>query len=346
MPAPVKVSLDQLVSERQFSVRDGDKGPVFTKVFKAPTSWDSDARTARFVMTAQVKDRYGDIVISKGGDYADFMNNPVALWAHNSRGFPIGMWSDIKTIAGTPKRVEGTVNLAAEGTTPEADTVGKLLAQGMVRACSIGFMPKDWEPIDEEHPWDGYQFNEWELLECSVCSIPANPAALVKAAGGDSGLALQAIELVLDEWTRTPAGTIVPRAAFEKAYRVEKRADAPTLHEVRAVDDEPVTQAPISIADVRQVIEEREDSFFERLMKTFGLKRVEGQETLDANGERIKITGTADTTDLVTIRADEIVITEAGGYEPPVVNEEPAAPQVADAESVARVRMRMLDLGL
>lgn len=275
-----KISLDQIMSERQFSIHKTDKGDALFKINKAPATWNAEERSAIFCMTAEITDRYGDVVVSKGGILTDFVNNPVALWAHNSRNFPIGMWSDLKVFGGQRKRMEGKNNLSPEGTTPDGDTVARLLAANMVRACSIGFMPTEWEAIDKENPWNGYKFLEWELWECSVCSIPANPAALVKAAGGDAGLALQAIELVLDEWARTPAGTIVPRAVYEKAYKVQKDTNT-TILEVRAIEeeDEPAVvepaapEAPVDIVKaVDDVLAKREDTMFAKFAKLFGLK--------------------------------------------------------------------------
>lgn len=245
MPKPIVVSLDQIMSERQFSVKSTGSGDALTKIYKAPASWNAEARSARFVMTAEVVDRYGDVVVSKGADLTEFVRNPVALWAHNSRDFPIGMWDDIKTITGTPRRIEGTVTLTPAETTNNADTIAKLLEAGMVRACSIGFMPKKWESIkDDKDRFTGYKFLEWEMLECSVCSVPANPAAIVKAAGGDSHLALQAIELVLDEWALTPEGIIVPRKEFERVYSMTKDSEV-TLHEVRSIDEDATDDAPL-----------------------------------------------------------------------------------------------------
>ena len=268
---PVKISRDEIMASRQFSVRSTPKGDGLFKITKAPASWKSDERSARFFMTTEKRDRYGDIVVAKGGDIADFLNNPVVLWGHNSRAYPIGMWGDIKVVNGSPKRMEGTAGLAPEGTTEQSDDVARLLAAGMVRACSIGFMMKEWEPIDKENPWDGWRFLEWELLECSICSVPANPEALVKAAGGDDRLALQAIELVLDEWARTPEGLIVPRAKFEKAYKVEKGTEV-TLHEVRSVDENSEDPA-LPDAQVERIT----TSIVDRLAKMFGLKPADAE---------------------------------------------------------------------
>lgn len=275
MPNTV-ISLDQIMSERAFSVRATKSGQeVLTKISKAPATWNAEARSARFVMTAEITDRYGDIVVTKGGDTTEFEKNPVALWAHDSRDFPIGMWDSLTRVNGSPKRLEGTVTLSDEETTDEADTVFKLLSQGMVRACSIGFMPKAWESIkDEKDRWIGYKFLEWELLECSICSIPANPAALAKAAGTNSGLALQAIELVLDEWARTPAGLIVPRAEYERAYEIVKDKKV-TLHEVRAIDEDApeIEINPLDVeAAVSRALDKAADGIIEKFKKMFGIK--------------------------------------------------------------------------
>ena len=238
MPNPATVSLDEILSKRSFSVRRTATGAeALTKIYKAPPSWDEKARSARFIMTAEIVDRYGDVVVAKGGDLTAFNDNPVALWAHNSRGFPIGTWSNLKVINGATKRMEGDGVINPEGTTEESDDIAKLIAVGSVRACSIGFMPLSWESIkDKEDRTTGYRFKEWELLECAACSVPANPAAIVKAAGGDEGLALQAIELVLDEWAMTPDGLIVPRQKFIDAYQFVRNKDV-SIHEVRAVEE-------------------------------------------------------------------------------------------------------------
>jgi HK97 family phage prohead protease len=274
MPKAVSVSLDQIMSQRAFSVRRTSQGAeALTKVYKSPPTWKQDTRSARFVMTAQITDRYGDIVVSKGGDLTSFTKAPVALWAHNSRGFPIGQWDNIKVVVGTPKRMEGDCVINPEGTTDESDTVAKLIACGSVRACSIGFMPMAWESIkDEKDRTTGYQFNEWELLECSPCSVPANPAAIVKAAGGDEGLAMQAIELVLDEWAMTPEGIIVPREKFIAAYNFVRNKDV-TIHEVRAIEEDDAPEVEVNPLDIEAAVgrglEKVADGLFAKFMAQF-----------------------------------------------------------------------------
>ncbi len=69
-----------------------------------------------------------------------------------------------------------------------ADRLAIHFAAGSVRACSIGFMPTSIErrevPEDEQggYFYPGYMIHSAELYECSPCTVPANPAALAKAA--------------------------------------------------------------------------------------------------------------------------------------------------------------------
>lgn len=343
MPAPV-ISLDQIMSERAFSASVSKSGKdVLTKIAKAPASWNAETRSVRFVMTAEVVDRYGDIVVSKGGDTAEFMTNPVALWAHDSRNFPIGLWSDLKTISGTPKRMEGTVTLSDEGTTPEADTAYKLIDQGLLRACSIGFIPKAWESIkDDKDRWTGYKFVEWELLECSVCSIPANPKAIAKAAGADSGLAMQAIELVLDEWARTPDGLIVPRSEYERAYEVLKDKKI-TLHEVKAIEEDKAPPVSINPLDISAAVSKgisdalSGDGIMAKLRDIFGLV----DKKVETKPEAVKEIG--DLT--VSLTADPIVAAEEDGeteeqFQARMVAAKAAEDELADEAEEAALRKR------
>lgn len=215
------ISRDEIMARRGLALRDSGAGTVLTKAARAPGSWNADQRTIRFVMSTQEVDRYGDVVVTNGINIDMFMKNPVALWAH-SHNVPVGTWSDLVKVSGKPKRLEGTLTVAPEGITEEADKVARLISAGIVRACSIGFLI-DWNAIepmmDADDNWTGgIQFNACELIECSPCSVPANQSALAKAAGDDRRVALEFVEEVLDTWERSPEGLIVPRKVFEDAH--------------------------------------------------------------------------------------------------------------------------------
>ncbi len=210
-----RASADEAQSKRKEFLKSTASGSAMIKGFKAPPSWDKDTRSARFVMTSESVDRYNDIVVQAGIGIDNFLKNPTALMFHNSRDWPIGNWSDItKILSGRPKRTEGTLNFLPEGVDEDADRAARHVSVGSIRTVSIGFIP-DWNDVDfildEDEDWTGgFRFNKSELIECSLVPIPAQPDALVKDAGGDFKLARHLIEDILDTYTKTPEGLLIP----------------------------------------------------------------------------------------------------------------------------------------
>jgi HK97 family phage major capsid protein/HK97 family phage prohead protease len=123
-----------------------------------------------FVLSDATKDRMGDIIDPKGWVLDNFKSNPMALFNHNS-GFPIGHWEDVKVQGG---RLIGKLKLAARGTSDRIDEIIGLVEQGILRAVSVGFTPIERKPLED----GGIRFTKQELLETSLVSIPANPAAV------------------------------------------------------------------------------------------------------------------------------------------------------------------------
>ena len=130
-----------------------------------------------FVLSDGTVDRYGDIVEAEGWDLRNFKKNPIALFGHSS-GFPIGTWANLRVEGG---KLLGRLVLAAKGTSDRIDELRGLLEQGILRAVSVGFRPLDSDPIDPKQPWGAQRYKKMELLECSLVSVPANPAAIALA---------------------------------------------------------------------------------------------------------------------------------------------------------------------
>lgn len=127
-----------------------------------------------FVLSDETLDRYGDIVEASGWVLTNFRKNPIALFGHSS-SFPIGTWTNIRIEGG---KLVARLKLAARGTSARIDELIGLVEQGILRAVSVGFRPLEWEPLDEKKPYGGQRYKKSELLECSLVSVPANPAAL------------------------------------------------------------------------------------------------------------------------------------------------------------------------
>jgi hypothetical protein len=219
------VSVDEFLNDRKAFVKGTD---TLMKAARGAPSWDKEARTARFVMSAEVEDRDRDIILQEGLDVTEFLKNPVAPFSHRSGDFPIGNWQDVeKLLTGRPKRTEGTLKLLPKGIDGQVDRLAGHIEHGSIRACSIGFVPRAVErrPVPDDkkegYYYPGYKIIEAELVECSPVSVPSNPAALAKAAAEGDTHAREIIEEVLDNWAKHPeTGLLVPRAEFEAAFKV------------------------------------------------------------------------------------------------------------------------------
>ena len=117
-----------------------------------------------------------DTIDPHGWDVTDFKANPVCLWAHLSNEPPIGRMPRIFV---ANERLMGDVQFPPEGVYPFADTIHRLVEEGYVRACSVGFLPIEWEFSEDRR--GGIDFKRQTLLELSLCPVGANASALIEA---------------------------------------------------------------------------------------------------------------------------------------------------------------------
>lgn len=133
---------------------------------------DVDDRTVTHLITTNDRDRYGDIIEPKGAELEMFIKNNVVLSGHSYGELPIAtnVWLKIvKNGILAKTRFHNKTQMAI-------DTF-ELVKEGVLKAWSIGFIPKVWETFEEEGI-RGYLYKIWELLEYSLVSVPANPYAL------------------------------------------------------------------------------------------------------------------------------------------------------------------------
>jgi HK97 family phage prohead protease/HK97 family phage major capsid protein len=141
-----------------------------TIIHKAVTGEVTD--DLEFILSDDTPDSYGDVIDASGWDLSRFKANPIALFGHSS-AFPIGKWEDVRVEG---RKLLGKLRFAAEGTSDRIDELRRLVEQGILRAVSVGFRPlSDPEPLGKGK---GYRYRKMELLETSLVSVPANPAAL------------------------------------------------------------------------------------------------------------------------------------------------------------------------
>lgn len=127
-------------------------------------------------------DRHGDTVAPDGWQLDAYRANPVILWAHDYRqpaiGRAVAVWRD------------GPALLARLEFAPTefARTVDTLYRQGYQRGVSVGFRPLRFAERRDARSgaFLGIRFLEQELLEISAVPVPANGAALLRAAAADA----------------------------------------------------------------------------------------------------------------------------------------------------------------
>ena len=135
----------------------------------------ADQRQVTVVCSTGEPDRMGDVIIQSGIDLTAYRKNPVVLWGH-SADVPIARAIEINVKDG---KLQATVQFPPEGDDEDSDWVYGKIKAGIVNATSVGFIPRDYEPLDPKQPWSGYKFIKSELLEFSFVSVPANSGCLI-----------------------------------------------------------------------------------------------------------------------------------------------------------------------
>ncbi len=126
------------------------------------------------MITTNSIDRYGEVVDPAGAMLDKYRKNPVVLLNHITWGLPIGKNIWIKA------EPNGLLAKTRFADTREGADVFRLYDEGFMKAWSIGFLPLQW---NDGSAGSGFrrQFTQWELLEYSAVTVPANPDAVSSA---------------------------------------------------------------------------------------------------------------------------------------------------------------------
>jgi hypothetical protein len=119
-------------------------------------------------------DRAGDRLFLSGMDATDFLRNPQFLWMHGRSGESVNTIGRIHRLEDRDGAIYALAEYAAPEDTPLAQQKYKMDAAGMLPANSIGFRPIEFE----ENDFGGFDFLQWELIECSKVELPMNPHAI------------------------------------------------------------------------------------------------------------------------------------------------------------------------
>lgn len=134
---------------------------------------DEDAREITGIASTPESDRVGDIVVPEGAKYT--LPIPL-LWQHD-RSQPIGQVISAKQtkqgieIKAKLAKIDAPAQLAAR-----LEEAWASIKSGLVRGLSIGFRPIEYAFLDD----GGIKFSQWDWLELSAVTIPANASASIQ----------------------------------------------------------------------------------------------------------------------------------------------------------------------
>ena len=177
---PKTESTEELVDMAQRLFTPNPDVPEFegktAKVYIEKGAIRVEAREVDFIASTDDIDSDGDIV-EQDFIFERFLKNPIILFGHNSRSLPIGQAKNIRVEGGMLRL---TVKFASKQANPVAENVFLLIKEEVLRAMSIGFIPRDVrrELRDDK---EVFVLSKNELIEASVVPIPANQNAIVDA---------------------------------------------------------------------------------------------------------------------------------------------------------------------
>lgn len=218
------------MAKRSTAVARARAPEAVIRLLDSELSASADNRVVEAVCSTATEDRMGDSVVQAGIEYAGYMKtNPVGLWAHN-HDMPICRCVEMGLVGGN---LRAKFAFPPEGEDADADWVHGKIRAGLVNAVSIGFLPKEYEPIDPKQPWGGLRFKKSELIEVSFCSVPANAQAVII---GRSVLAAAALELPPSR--RAKAVPLTAKGLYEVSWLASLLADLGYLEDWVAYEAE------------------------------------------------------------------------------------------------------------
>jgi HK97 family phage prohead protease len=125
-------------------------------------------------------DRFEERIDPQGWDFKRYMDNPVVEWAHMYNIPAIGK---IEGLAADGDGLHGLVFFNDKSFDVFGWSIGERVKAGVIRAGSVGFRVIEIEIPSKDDSKDGTSliFRKQELLEFSICNVPANPFALTKS---------------------------------------------------------------------------------------------------------------------------------------------------------------------
>ena len=236
-------------------MRRADSHLCISEVVGKTVDFDESSRTATSVVTREIVDSDGEVVLCDGLDLERFEKNPIVLFMHDPY-YPVGTSEWWK-----PQKRKGVKELLAKtrfAETEDAEEIFQLTIQGVLKGTSIGMwwpgiVRRDIAPDDlRENPeWAGARqiIVAAPMMEYSHVSIPANPEALTLAT--TKGIVKRSAPYFADLQSQEP----VIKVLREKPVSIREVPDRPvTIKEVEPAVRIKVVREPLRMKDVRSIV--------------------------------------------------------------------------------------------
>jgi phage head maturation protease len=198
-----------------------------------------------FVLTSEIVDRDGDVVVINDLNIDNYKKNPVVFFEHDTRQNAVGNAYNIKKL-----KDKVTADVWFHELDEESKQIKRYVDAGVYRSGSIGFRVygsrKRRAERDEKTPFETVnELMPTELYEFSVVKIPANPDAIMKAHERELEAKQKGLLKDTDNIMEFKAGAVLNQKnkqnlldAKEKIENVLLSADNEKIEEVEAVIEE------------------------------------------------------------------------------------------------------------
>lgn len=162
-------------------LKDNTHGGVVTphvEVFKTVTveKKNNEEEFFHWIMSTMDLDRDKEKVDVKGWLLETYLKNPVVLWSHDWSLPAIGYAKNVKA----DDVLSGDLIFNSKEIDSFGWSIGQRVKEGSLRSGSVGFRVEEVEFIDHKSNVDEEAdliYRKQELLEFSICNVPANPFA-------------------------------------------------------------------------------------------------------------------------------------------------------------------------
>ena len=190
---PSYVSADRKAFTEFLKLQTGESGKLKEPVELVMAGYlakqaDADGDWLPWVFSTYDNDRFDERVDPAGWELDRYKENPVVLWAHCHSIPAIGL---ADSLTATDK-LAGRIKFNAKEIDEFGWSIGERVKAGVIRAGSVGMLVKEIEWIDhKKNPEESCDLiiRKQELLEFSICNVPANPFALQTDSLGEIGQA-------------------------------------------------------------------------------------------------------------------------------------------------------------